>query len=319
MAKTPTALVTSMPLTAEARESWLHDMFSELLPHYGELLVPRDSFYDGPSSHKRAQHVLKNLCAWLGIKPGYVGLIFESDPEEDSGGRYNIYLESAVVRDDFLLGATLAMALTRYLLEEKKQIHLPADEQRLLIGTASILFGLGLVIANGLHHEDHDAQLLGSLSASQYAAMLHGFFRQRRIAMRMYQAYLPPWTAQLLDVPKPARLGRIAAEAYHRQRHGRYQTIGVIWIIILVLGLGGYVLFQRAQSESPETRQKHEQLELLQYVHNECVKTYEYNRRFVDTSDLQAERNMNAEAARCQSIGNELKNAQFEYQKLLRR
>ncbi len=309
-------LITSVPLTAEAREEWLHDLFADSLNHYGELFIPRDSFYSGLGASQKAERMLKVLCEWLTIKPGYISLEFESNPKAKKPKHYCVYIESHVAQSEFLLAAKLAIALTRYLLEEKKQIHLNADEQRALIATASVTFGLGIVLANGMEH-DHDViELLGPTPPSEYAAMVHGFTRQRSMPLRLYQAYLAPWAAELLDVKKPKRPSRAVAHAYANERHKRYQLIGIVWLLVVAIGIGGFVVSQRAIPESKSSKEAHENMDFMRDLYSKCDASYGYNKQFTDATDLQAERSLRAEATRCQSLKNEYESAQSYYNSL---
>lgn len=313
-------LITSLPLTAEAREDLLDQLFAEDMPHHGELFVPGNSFYIHGTSHTQAQHMVKNLCSWLGIKPGYIGLEYESQPSSTTQGqRHSIFLESRVVKDEFLLGAALAHALVRYLLEERKQIHLlDPSEQLSLVATGTIVFGLGIVTANGLypgktHSKDH-RELLGTIPLSEYMAMLHGFLWQRAIPEHAYANSLAPWTAQSLNVPKAKKPILIVQQQYHLDRQKRYERIGLIWIILLVVGLGSFVLFQRVKPLSSEAKKLQEQIVLLQQLKRTCNNSVSYTKQYADMSDIQTIRSINAEELRCKSLENQLLSAQQTYE-----
>jgi hypothetical protein len=57
-------------------------------------------------------------------------------------------------------------------------------------------------------------------------------------------------------------------------------------------------------------------MDTLQNVVTDCQNTYQYHRQYADTSDIQAERSLNAEAARCQGLQNEYETAKKQYQNL---
>jgi hypothetical protein len=312
-------LITTLPLTAEAREELLEKLFAQELPHHGELFVPGNSFYIHGTSHVQAAHMLKSLCHWLGIKPGYIGLEFESNPTVVSQGqRHSIFLESRVVKNELLLGAMLAHALVRFLLEERKQIHLlDANEQLSLVATGTIVFGLGIVTANalqpGLSHKQDHKNLLGSVPVSEYGAMLHGFLWQRAVPEHAYLNSLAPWTARLLGVKKAKKPILAIKQQYHTELQKRYQLVGLVWVALLSIGIGSFTLLQRVKPLSPRAQELQEQIVQLQVLREKCAVSVAYNKQYADMYDIQTERRINAEEMRCQSIQNELTNAEQSY------
>lgn len=314
--KTDTPIITSVPLTAEAREGWLHEQFAEQIGHYGELFIPRDSFYQGKTPPQKANHMLQALCTWLSIKPGYIGLQLEGSHDAKKSKHYEIFVDTQSQHNEFLLAATLAIALTRYWLEEKKQIHLPADEQRALIATASVTFGLGIIIANGMRHDEDASRLLGSIPPSEYAAMLHGYIHQKRLPNAYYHAYLAPWAADLLHIKKPRRPSHAVAWAYANERHERYQLLGLGWVLIIGFSIGIFVFAQRALPQSKNVREAYEQMTTAKSLYDTCRSSHEYNKQYTDAVDIQTERTLNAEAARCQSLKNQYEAATAHYNSL---
>lgn len=312
-------LITTLPLTAEAREELLEKLFAQELPHYGELFVPGNSFYIHGTSHAQAVHMLKSLCHWLGIKPGYIGLEFESRPAVNTQGqRHSIFLESRVVKNELLLGATLAHALVRYSLEERKQIHLiEANEQLSLVSTGSVVFGLGIVTANalqpGLSHKQDHKNLLGSVPVGEYVAMLHGFLWQHAVPEHAYASSLAPWAAKLLGVKKPKKPILAIKQQYHTELQKRFQRVGLAWIALLSIGIGGFMLLQRVKPLSPRAKELQEQITQLQKQREQCAVSVAYNKQYADMYDIQTERRINAEEMRCRSIQNELTSAEQSY------
>lgn len=314
-------LITTLPLTAEAREDLLAGLVAEELPHYGELFVPGNSFYVHGTPQARANHMAKSLCTWLGIKPGYIGLKLESAPPTSTQGqRHTIFLESHVLRDEFLLGATLAHALVRYILEERKQIHLldPMD-QLSLVATGTVVFGLGVVVANGLNpskfHQKDTNNLLGNLPVSEYGAMLHGFLWQRGVPEHSYMNSLTPWVTKVLGAPKPTHPILAIKHQTHELRSKRYQKFGLLWIAALSLGIGAFLLVQRVRPQTGEARSLQEKIMLLQELKQVCNNSVDYTTHYSDLSDIQVVRRINAEAARCKSLQNQLHEAERSYEK----
>lgn len=321
-AETP-SLITSLPLTAEAREKFLMKIFHGELPHQGELFVPGNSFYIHGSSHAKASHMVHKLCEWLGIKPGYIGLKFESQPEASSPGHHHtIFIETRVVHNEMLLGAVLAHALTRYLLEERKQVHMTdAFEQLSITATATIVFGLGIVVANGLqpgrvYARDRD-ELLGDLPKGEYGAMLHGFLWQRAIPTHAYINSLAPWTSELLGVERGKRPVLAVRQLFHTERQRKYQTIGLWWSGLIVITIAGFVATQALGLDNRHARELHEKVRLYEQLVISCNNSLAYTKQYSDLSDIQTQRAVNAEELRCTSLENRLKNAQTAYESAL--
>lgn len=314
---TPTSpLITSLPLTAEAREDLLEQLFASELPHHGEIFVPGSSFYVHGTTHAQAKHMLKALCTWLGIKPGYIGIEFESMPSTAAQGqRHTIFLESNVVKDELLLGAVLAHALVRYLLEERKQVHLfDPNEQLSLVATGTVVFGLGIVILNALRpsrkYTKYRHELLGTLPLHEYGAMVHGFLWQRAVPQHAFMQNLTPWSAQILQVPKSKKPIPIIRQQYHFQQQKRYEIIGLVWLLFLVICIGGFVIFQRVKPDSQEIKDLKERVALLQGLKQKCSDTLNYTKLYADMTDILTVRSVNTEELRCKSLSNELLSAE---------
>lgn len=323
MVKTDEQLITGLPLTAEARESMLERLFRDDIPHTGELFIPGHQFYIQGTPQIQARHILKTLCHWLGIKPGYIGLQFETQPDNEAPGhRHTIFLERYVMHDELLLGATIAHALTRYLLEQRKHIYLhDSGEQQSLIATGTIVFGLGLIVINGLDSNTKQAQknrheLLGALPQREYAAMLLCFLHQRSIATRSYQNHLAPSAAVLLGAPKPKKPIPIMHERYHLRQQKRFEKIGIAWLLLLSIGLGVFIVLQGADAHDDDRRKLETEVTTLKKQKKECDRSVAYSKQYTDTSDLQTVRNNNAAALRCESLGNQLRSAETELTKL---
>lgn len=319
--------ITEVPLTAEAREKLIEQLFVDELPRTGEVFVPDDDFYYGTSSHKKAEHMVKVLCRWTGIKPGYIGLEFESGSSKTPDGkRYTIYLESSTLKDEFVLGAYLAYTLTRYLIEERKQIFLPeADQQAALLASASIVFGLGLVVANGIspayswvsRFRQHDTHLLKNFPAYNYSQMTLNFLHKYRIDQNIYVHSLTPWTLKRMGLPKQRRTSHAIRDARHHIRVANAKLVGVCWILLLVVFIGGFVFIQRVRPLPRELAEASEKVSLFSELTRLCEDALAYDRRYSDTSDIQTMRSLNAEALRCQSLRNQHEAAERHYNQLL--
>lgn len=319
---TETTRITEIPVTAEARETLLRELFYDELPHPGELFVPTDSFYANGLPQARAQAMLRQLCAWLGIKPGYVGLVFESTAEDHPDGtRYTIYVEQAVLHDEFVLGGFLAHSLTRYLLEERKAVRLPTpDLQTALLASATIVFGLGIVVLNGvdpvygwIQTWRRKNMLLKGFRTPTYAFMLRNFLRAHQIVSRRYAASLTPWAAARMGQSQSPKPIHAVALARQHTKLMNLKTVGLVWLTVLILGLGVFVSLQRANYGSVEQQEALQEVTRLDQIKQLCYDALVYDRRYADLSDLQAERALNADAARCRSLDNEFKAAERRY------
>ena len=329
MQKTKPDLITHAPLTAEARESLLQDLFAEHMPHYGEMFIPDDSFYSTEPGQKQAKHMVAQLCRWLGIKPGYIGLTYESDPGSvPDGQRYVIFIESWVLEDEFYLGATLALALTRYLIEEKKRVRLPPSDQSALTAAASTEFGLGLVIMNGLSPVygwadkwitkliSPSHSVMGKFPVKTYSKLVKGFIAKYRVHPATFQHVLTPWAAERLSIRASRGGSKTVNDTRHKIRYENIKLVGICWIIALVLGVGSYVLSMRVAPIAPEILQAQEELALLNSVTRDCKDALAYKRQYADSTDIQSVRNLNAENLRCKSLENQRSAAEQNYRQL---
>lgn len=330
MAKQSTAdqsLITEVPLTAEAREQLIIQLFADELPHTGEVFVPDDTFYvSGVTSHQVARHMVRQLCQWLGIKPGYIGLEFESGGgDRVDGSRYTIYLESAVLRDEFVLGGFLALVLTRYLLEERKQIRLPAhDQQASLLASASIVFGLGLVVSNGLRpsyklvnrFQRSRTSLLKGFPLANYEHMTLNFLRKYQVDHISYSHSLTPWAAKRMGVHAGKRLSHAVKAAQHKNRVASWKLAGVIWIGVVAFGIGGFVVLQHTKPLPAEAAAAKQTMALYQQLARACNDRVAYDQQYSDSGDIQAIRALNAEKQRCQSLQNQYEAAKQKYQSI---
>lgn len=324
----PDITVTNIPLTAESRETLLEKLFSEELPHPGEVFIPDDSFYlANVNTKKRAKHMVTSLCRWLGIKPGYIGLEFETGHGETADGtRHTIYIESFLLKDEFMLGAFLAYALTHYLVEERKQIRLTdTNQQEALLANASVMFGLGITVLNGLRSQHNwlkrirgsQPVLLKSFPYITYLQLTRNYLRKYRIEPAMYNHSLVPWAAKGLGIDRSVRPTHAIRDIKHQIKVINIKLIGVGWILLLVLGIGGYTLLQRVSPISNNVREAEEKTVLLHNLVRLCNDELAYNRQYADHSDIQTMRALNAEELHCQSLKSQYDAANQEYQKLL--
>lgn len=318
MAKKPTSpnhLITSLPLTAEAREQLLTELFADKLPHIGELFVPGNGFYVNGNPEQQAKHMVQDLCEWLGVKPGYIGLEFESEVKQQPTKIHihTIYVDIETANNELLLGAMLAHALVRYVIEEKMQIFLKnTDDQHSLLATGTIVFGLGVVTANGLipskKYSDKIKEILGPLPKSEYGAMLYGYIWQHNIPEQNYENCLAPWTATMIGISKSKNPTQLVKRQYLNDLHMRYQTIGISWVVIVGVIVGGFLVLNRVSPPNKQVMSLQQQMRQLQFDKQSCEDQVAYDRLYTDTTDLQAQRAINAQKQRCTSLDNQLKN-----------
>lgn len=307
--------ITEVPLTAEAREQLIARLFADELPHDGEVFIPDDDFYYGAAPRAKAKHMVGVLCRWLGVKPGYIGLEFESGGgEAPDGSRHTIYVETSVLADEFVLGGFLAYALTRYLIEERKQIHLPApDQQSALLASSSIVFGLGLVIGNGIspayswlsYWLKRRTQLLKDFPLPNYSQMTLNFLRKYRVDQTSYLHALTPWAAKRMGLTSAKRLSHAAADARHQVRVANMKLIGVLWILLLTAGIAVFVSVQRIRPLPARLVEATQKARLLDDLTRACKDRLAYDKQYADMSDIQAIRAIGAEELRCQSLQNQ--------------
>lgn len=323
-------VITDIPLTAVARQRYLEELLGNEVPHWGELFVPADDFYTSGSPAVQAQRMLLRLCEWLGVKPGYFAVELEGqDTTSDKPSRYRIYVERYAQSNEFVMAAVLAHALTRYWLEDRKQVRLPEpDQQAALRATATIELGLGIVICNGLvpylawlggNKQPFviQQQLLGDIPRAQYIQLFKGFLRYYRIPPIVYQPALAPWTARWLRVPLPNHPINAVRAARHHSWAQRAKLLGTAWLGAGLLLLGIFTWAHRVLPPNPNIQSAQDQVQLLHNLVQLCRDTAAYDQRYTDLTDIQAVRSLNAEQNRCVSLQNQYLNAQAAYSQLI--
>ena len=319
-------LITNVPITAEAREVWLKELFKNELPHGGELFIPSDAFYANGLPRMRAKAMLRQLCDWLGIKPADIKLAFQSDANDHPDGKhYTLFVEPEVLHDEFVLGGFLAMSLTRYLVEDRKNVHLVnADQQGALLADCSISFGLGLVVINGINptygwlqtHLGHKNLLLKGFPLPNYTYMLKLFLRSHQVLLRRYGPALTPWAAQRLGVRPAKRPTHAVALVRQHVRLANLKFVGIIWLFILFGGIGIFVILQRPKPVNPAITTTQNDMNRLLNLKKLCEDSLSYDRQYTESTDIQTERVFNAEAARCKSLENQYQAAGQRYNQL---
>jgi hypothetical protein len=315
------------PLTAEGRLQLLETAFSQELPHPGEIFVPSDNFYlSGISGKKQADHMLRELCRWLGIKPGYIGLEFEAgQTKPPDGKRHTIHIETTLLHDEFVLGAYLANSLTQYLVEQRKQIWLPdTDQQASLLASASVIFGLSAVVLNGYCRAYYTPRLLRSpahvllkgFDYNNYLLLTRNYLHKYRIEPVVYSHSLTPQIRRALGLPVPARVSHAIHDLKHRLKVRKLKILGLNWLLALVIAIAGFTLLQQAHPMSGQAREAEQKVTLLGELVKTCHESLAYSRNYVDYSDIQAMRALNAEELRCQSLQNQYDAANRGYKAL---
>lgn len=313
MKKTTPPLITEVPLTAEAREEMIEQFFVDELPHVGELFIPNDSFYVSGGHQQRAHHMLKSLCNWVGVKPGSIDLKFDSSETTAlDGDHHTIYVDAQVLKDEFVLGGFLAYSVTSYLVEERKQIHLPElDQQAALLAGASIIFGFGIVILNGLSPRyswldrfRKSTPILKGFPLVNYSRMVASFLKQRRIDPALYALCLTPWSARRLSMRASRRPTHAVRDVRHQIRVANLKLVGLSWVILLVVGIGGFTYWQRVKPVPAQVKSARYDLELLTKLTRICQDSLAYQRQYADLTDIQTIRALNAKALQCQSLQN---------------
>lgn len=237
---------------ADAGLKLVERRFHGELPHNGELFLPNDDFYNGHDPRLQAQNMAKILGSWLGIKPGYIHLEFGSAKYKSDSDKHHVILEQKVLHDEFVLGAKIAYELTRYLVEKRKQISLSQQDQHsALLANASVEFGLGLVILNGIKpkklarrsrtHARKNIDLLNGFLPGAYAQMITNFTRKHHIDQSAYSHLLTPWAADAMYLKVASSPTHAVRDAKHKLRVASLKSAGVIWLGLLVLGMGIYV------------------------------------------------------------------------------
>lgn len=323
-------LITEAPLTADAREVLLREQFKDDFPHDGKLLVPDDTFYINGVSTKQASVMLNKLCTWLGIEKKQIGLIFEGESHDaNDSSHYRIFVETAALRNEFVLGASLAHALVRYIVEDRKHIRLHAhDQQDALIATASILFGLGIVVSNGLlpryswleaagiHKQVHH-ELLGHVQPGQYHQQLRAYLKRYRIPEVHYAASCTPWTAHRLGIKPPKKTSLAVHAAKHQVHITRLKVVGTVWLCVMVVGLSAIVVFHRALPVDQRVQAAQDHVNFLKKLSDDCHDKVAYDKQYTDISDVLSQQTIDAEESRCTSFDHQYNNAQADYNDLL--
>lgn len=321
----PTPLTTKVPLTSDAREDFIEQLFTNELPHTGELFIPDDSFYKSGGGPRQAHHMVRSLCCWLGIKPGYIELELEaltSTPTD--GSHYRVYIESQILQDEFLLGGFLAYALTCYLIEQRKQVYLPdTDQQAILLATASTIFGLSAVIMNGtspsyglLNRFHKQTQLLRGFPLQNYTHMMRTYMHRNRIDATSFNSFLSPWARKCLGLKKPKQQSLAVTDTKHRIRVANSKVYGIAWLLVLLVGVSGFAYFQRAKPLPKELPGAQEKSRLYAELTRLCKERLTYDSQYADLSDIQTQRALNAQALGCQSLQNQYNAAEQRLQQL---
>jgi hypothetical protein len=320
MVKTKPDLITNLPLTAEARQQAIMTMFDDFLPRLGELFLPDDLFYTAGARRQTANNMLQKLCTWLGIKPGYIGLVFESDGETHDGSRYSLYVEREILADEFRLGAFLAYGLTQFLLEERKRVHLPdKNTQAALMANASVAFGLGLVILNGLapryswlqgRHIHQRHRLIKSFPVANYAQLVHSYTAQKHIPAQAYDFCLAPWAATSLGLHTPKRSTHMVRATRHRMHTNNLKLIGLGWLGVMFIMIATFAYVQRPHKFSVAAQAANMQANSVAAQLTTCLSDLSYQRQYTDPSDIHSERALAAKQTECSGLQNQLHTAQ---------
>lgn len=322
-------LITDAPITAEAREALLRQQFMTDFPHDGKLLIPGDQFYVSNTPIKQANSMRDQLCDWLDIPRKQIGLVFEGVSREvNDSTHYRIFIEEDVLHDEFRLGASLAHALVRYLLEDRKHIRLVNHEQQAaLISTASILFGLGIVISNGLVprypwleaagiHKRVRNDLLGDVQPEQFHQQLRSYLKRYRVPVDSYAASCTPWSAHRIGVQTPKRTSHAVYAAKHMVRLTRLKVIGTVWAIFAVFIFGSIIIGYRVAPVDRQQQSAQDQVNLLKQLSQLCHDSVSYDAQYTNTNDLYSTQTINAEKARCVSLDNQYNAAQSDFNAL---
>lgn len=329
MIKTPTPLLQDTPLTAEGRQELLKRLFGEEIPHPGELFIPDDDFYlANVAPRKRAAHMIRKLCGWLGVKPGYVGLYFDQagTTKEPAGKRHTIFIDARILKDEFLLGAYLANSLTQYLVEERKRILLAdINQQAALLANASVLFGFSVVVLNGfcmnkkslLRRHTYAPILLKGYPYADYLQLSQNYFRKYQIDPLTYSHCLAPKAVKALHIPSPLRLTRAIHDLRHQVKARNMKLVGACWLLLLLLGICSFTLLQRVKPTSSVASEAQQKVLFLNELVRACREALAYDRKYADFGDIQAVRALNAQELRCQGLENQYESANQEYRELV--
>ncbi len=320
---------SNIPLTSDAREKFVEELFQGEMPHQGELFLPNDEFYKGDNPQSQAENMIELLGKWLGIKPGYLGLEFQDVEIKKLRSRnYNIFIDQSLLSDEFALGAKIAFALTRYLVEERKQIlSSQIDQQTGLLAYASVEFGLGVVITNGFKPGqffkkmglNYNNDILNGYSQFAYSQELVKYTRKYRIDQNNYINYLAPWAAEILGLKLSKNPSHAVRDAIHQVRISKFKFAGVIWILILIILSGVFVIAQKVKPLDKNISQAQQKILLLNDQVKECVSRLNYDKQFTDSSDILAIKTINASELKCKSLQNDQNNAENAYADLLKK
>jgi hypothetical protein len=293
----------------------LREQFHDDFPHDGKLLVPDDTFYVSTTPTKQAAAIRDQLCDWLGINKKQIGLVFEGEAHDaNDSSHYRIFVETAALKNEFVLGASLAHALVRYIVEDRKHIRLQArDQQDALIATASILFGLGIVVSNGLMprytwleaagiHKQVHHELLGHVQPGQYHQQLRAYLKRYRIPEVHFAASCTPWTAHRLGIKLARKASHAVRVAKHQVHITRLKVIGTVWLGFMVIGLSGIVIFHRALPVDQRVQAAQDHVSFYKKLSDDCHDKVAYDKQYTDISDVLSQQTIDAEETRCTSF-----------------
>ena len=93
-------------------------------------------------------------------------------------------------------------------------------------------------------------------------------------------------------------------EARHKERLTHLKFIGILWLSVVVIGVGGFTLLQRAKQPSIQLTAIQEQADLLEKLSATCKENLAYQRQYADLTDIQTIRSLNSLNLHCQSLNN---------------
>jgi hypothetical protein len=314
-------------VTTPSKVAFIRTLFKGHFAHEDKLMQAPPEWYNNPITTPELDDIVKQLCRWVGIKPRQLDVRYQDrlnaagNYYEDEHG-HHIVVSADYRRKSYETVAILAHETTHYILQSRK--HLKTDDPLLkeeLIDLATIYFGFGALIANGLNRHESWAQrlwasmwpftsdlYLGSFSPSEYARQLgHYVGQSSAVNNDDLVALLTPWSRRLFVDHEPHHKH---PTLYVQQSIKRIRTANIVLLAscvlaLLVSGLTFFIVRQMPSRASDELITKREQAELLYKQYVLCDQTVTSRKANSHEPDIFTQQNINADAGRCQSIKNQ--------------
>ncbi len=322
---------TTLLMSRADMQRQLKELLGEHFHHSGELFLPGPTFYK-LTTNSDLTRASKELCQWLGVKPGHLSAKFAATDgpvgSRIKNGKTTILINKEYQQNGFEAAAVLVHQVMHFALNQKKRFLLAPDQtNEEFINESIINSGLGLLVLNCLGYpKPLFIRLLIKLHPGLYMiADLYNrqkmtesflnYINDHQIVYETYSSKLAPWAKKLL--PKPIKtLGqpdkRPSVHFQNVQRRVLIERIRITLLGLVSVSVFGFSLYWYAQRPDPIPREiveQYETIKALEQNYQRCAEKVLQLRRTLDRDDLSAVRIAEAEENRCTSLRN-----RYDYQ-----